>query len=143
MIKVVSKAYGKGELINYDKRFPGYFDCKFNIKGKDVIIQNMKLHDFDAIIENHEGCKCFFNDYIDSLEYDRKDGKFTRRLCKNECGKFYHICHSIFIDNNITEYWDVYFDEMMDEENHYMKTYTSKPVRYDCSKFKKFNFLYM
>lgn len=54
MIKVITKAYGEGEYISHDPRFPGYISAKFNIKGKEIVINNLRKRDIEFIIERHE-----------------------------------------------------------------------------------------
>lgn len=54
MIKIITKAYGEGEYISHDPRFPGYVSAKFIVKGKEVIISNLRKRDIELIIERHE-----------------------------------------------------------------------------------------
>lgn len=141
MIEVETKAYGWGKLINYDPRFPGYFNVEVNIKGKNIIVKNLKLKDLNSIIEKRK-VKCIKDDIVELIDVDRNAHKITKKHAWNKPDNFYDIVHSYYVDNNL-ECWDVYFDEMIDEENHLFSTYYEKPEdKYNLSEFLNFNFKY-
>lgn len=54
MIKklINTKAYGVGEFLGYDPRYPGYFSAKFITSKGTFEIHNLKNHDIVSIYDN-------------------------------------------------------------------------------------------
>ena len=123
MIKLFAKAYGEGEFISYDPRFPGYFSGKFNIKGKDVVIDNLKKIDIKYISEESEA-EVIKNDYINST---------TKTICNPTVSKVL-VKHQIQFNPKI-DIWTVQFNDKTDIfEYRYCNAPTDK---YDLKDFLK------
>ena len=123
MIKLFTKAYGEGEFISYDPRFPGYFSGKFNIKGKDVVIDNLKKIDIKYISEEYEA-EVIKNDCAD----------LTIKTICNRAGYKVLIKHQIQF-NPQNDVWIVRFN---DEPAVFEYRYCNAPTdKYDLKDFLK------
>lgn len=123
MIKLFTKAYGEGEFISYDPRFPGYFSGKFNIKGRDVVIDNLKKIDIKYISEEYEA-EVIKNDYVD----------LTIKTICNQTGSKVLIKHQIQFNPKI----DIWIVQFNDETDVFEYRYCNAPTdKYDLKDFLK------
>lgn len=106
MINVKTKAYGEGEYISHDPRFPGYISAKFNIKGKEIIINNLRKRDIEYIREEKE-----VEVIEDDLVEEMGPPWCSLGLISNHKGDFAKVCHFIDFKNKDTDIWLVEFKE--------------------------------
>lgn len=111
MIKIKTKAYGEGEYVSHDPRFPGYISAKFNIKGKEIIINTLRKRDIEYILEEKEA------EVIDDDFVEKIDHLFSPLgIITNHKGDFANIRHLIQFGNEQLDIWDVDFKESIDPE---------------------------